>query len=96
MATKAAPAEAPAELTGKTLVGDVGGKELTAVEMRAPENRSLTSIHPKVAGGAVGSMVAVIALWAAGEYLHITPPPAVDAAFTGLLQFVTGYIVKSD
>jgi len=47
----------------------------------------------KVSGGALGSAVSTVLLWLLHTYLHISPPPEVAAAFTGLVSFGISYVI---
>ena len=58
--------------------------------------RSALTVHPKVAGGMVGTWVAIILLWVLHTYAGITPPGEVDAAIAGLISFVVGYLIPSN
>ncbi|MHB8573651.1 MAG: hypothetical protein ACYDAY_11975 [Candidatus Dormibacteria bacterium] len=55
----------------------------------------MTTIHPKVAAGMVGTWVGIVGLWALGTYGHVTPPPDVAAAIAGLLSFMVSYLVPN-
>jgi len=47
----------------------------------------------KVSGGALGSAVATLLIWALQTYLGVSFPPEVAAAFTGVVSFGISYVI---
>lgn len=57
----------------------------------ANTHRENMRLHPKVAAGGVGSLIATLALWLLSE-AGVNPPPDAAAAITGLIVALFGYI----
>ena len=54
----------------------------------------MTTISPKVGSAALAGAIVVVAVWALGNFAHITLPPDVTAAATVIVTTFTGYFVK--
>lgn len=57
--------------------------------------RATTSIHPKVAGGAVAGAFSVLLLYLLDMYASFRPPSGVAAAITTIITFVVAYFIPS-
>lgn len=52
------------------------------------------SINNKVAAGGVAGAVTIILVWVLNSAIGVDVPPEVASAFTTILTFVAGFVVK--